>query len=254
MSDIWLRTTTMLHGWRKPRRATTSKIRDAPHQEGKFMTDTKLAILTGAVGEVGRATARQFADDGWSLILCDRTDKVEEFAATLAADCGRTCIGVKMDLASDSDIDAVVALAEKTGIPLRFLGLVAAINHAAISIDGLDMKVWDQVHNVNLRANVKFISVCVPLLRQAGNAAIVTVSSFWGREGHACFSPYCASKAALISLTQSIAAELAPAIRVNSVAPGNINTPMHFTALAMEAEKRGLTLEAMQAIEQTFAV
>lgn len=213
------------------------------------MTDTKLAILTGAAGEVGRATARQFADSGWSLILCDRTDAVTDLAATLAAETGRTCLGVKMDLAQDAEIEAVAALAADTGIPLRFLGLVAAINHPAISIEGLDMAVWDQVQAINLRANVKFISTCVPQLRKAGNAAIVTVSSFWGREGHAYFSPYCASKAALISLTQSIAAELAPAIRVNSVAPGNIDTPMHFNALAVEAEKRGISRTEMQAIE-----
>ncbi len=213
------------------------------------MTDTKLAILTGAAGEVGRAAARQFADSGWSLILCDRSDAVKALAASLAKETGRTCLGVTMDLSRDAEVDAVAALAEQTGIPLQFLGLIAAINHPAVSIEGLDMAVWDQVQAINLRANVKFISACVPLLRKGGNASIVTVSSFWGREGHAYFSPYCASKAALISLTQSVAAELAPAIRVNSVAPGNIDTPMHFNALAVEAAKRAISKEEMQAIE-----
>ena len=78
----------------------------------------------------------------------------------------------------------------------------------------------------------------------------MTVSSWFGRSGHGFFSAYCASKAALISLTHSAAAELATDnIRVNSVAPGNIATSMHFTALREEAEKRGITFEEMKKIE-----
>src|SRR5205807_478201 len=127
----------------------------------------------------------------------------------------------KMDLLSDADIESVSAIASATHIPLRFLGLIAAVNQTALSIEKFDMKVWDQILGVNLRANVKIIGEAVPLLRAAGTASIVTVSSFWGREGHPFFSAYCASKAALISLTQSVAAELAPDIRVNCVAPGN---------------------------------
>ena len=213
------------------------------------MKNEKLALLTGAAGEVGRATARRFAENGWSLVLCDRSPDIEGLAAELAKEFDRICIGVVMDLARDEEIDAAVRLAAGTNIPLGFVGLIAAINHQAISIEGIDMAVWDRVHNVNLRANVKFVSATVPLLRKGRDPSIVLVSSFWGREGHPYFSPYCASKAALISLTQSVAAELAPDIRVNCVAPGNINTRMHFDALAMEAGKRGITAQEMQDVE-----
>ncbi|MDL2409678.1 SDR family oxidoreductase [Rhizobium calliandrae] len=213
------------------------------------MTDTKLCILTGAAGEVGRATARRFAENGWSMILCDRTTDIAGLAKDLANEFGRTCLGVQMDIANDQEVDRVAATARETGIPLRFLGLVAAINHPALTIENMDMALWDRVQNINLRANVKFISASVPLLRKGGNASIVNVGSYWGREGHAFFSPYCASKAALISLTQSVAAELAPDIRVNCVAPGNINTSMHFNALTVEAEKRGISADEMRKIE-----
>jgi NAD(P)-dependent dehydrogenase (short-subunit alcohol dehydrogenase family) len=213
------------------------------------MTDTKLCILTGAAGEVGRATAKRFAENGWSMVLCDRTTDIEGLAKDFSSEFGRTCLGIQMDLNSDQEVDRVVAAARDTDIPLRFLGLVAAINHPAVSIENMDMSLWDRVQNINLRANVKFISAAVPLLRKAGKASIVNVASYWGREGHAFFSPYCASKAALISLTQSVAAELAPDIRVNCVAPGNINTPMHFNALAVEAEKRGISADEMREIE-----
>jgi len=152
------------------------------------MTDTKLCILTGAAGEVGRATARRFAESGWSMILCDRTAEVANLAKELSAEFGRTCLGIQMDLANDQEVDQVAKTASDTGIPLHFLGLVAAINHPAVSIENMDMAIWDRVHAVNLRANVKFISACVPLLRKAGKASIVNVASFWGREGHAYFT------------------------------------------------------------------
>jgi len=89
----------------------------------------------------------------------------------------------------------------------------------------------------------------IPALRTAKKASIVTISSWYGRSGHAFFSAYCASKAAVISLTQTAAAELAPDIRVNSVAPGNVATRMHFTALEEEAVKRGISTEEMKNIE-----
>jgi 3-oxoacyl-[acyl-carrier protein] reductase len=213
------------------------------------MENSQLAILTGASGEVGKAVARLFAANGWSLLLCDRNEEVVALAASLAKEFGRVCLGMTMDLSKDRDIELALNAAIDTEIPLRFLGLIAAVNHNAMRIEAIDMDIWDSVMRVNLRANVKFIREAVPSLRKAGNASIVTVSSFWGREGHPFFSPYCASKAALISLTQSVAAELAPDIRVNCVAPGNIDTPMHFNALAVEAAKRGIAKEEMQAIE-----
>ncbi|MGI4748373.1 MAG: SDR family NAD(P)-dependent oxidoreductase [Janthinobacterium lividum] len=211
--------------------------------------DRKLALLTGAAGEVGRATATRFAEHGWSVLMCDRVAEVEQLAEKLTVDSGRPCFGVTADLTTDEGIDATITAAAATGIPLGFLGLIAAINHRAISIENIDMAVWDRVQNINVRANVHLISRALPLLRQAKDPSIVLVSSFWGREGHAFFSAYCASKAAMISLTQSIAAELAPDIRVNGVAPGNINTAMHFDALAMEAKARGISEEEMRTSE-----
>lgn len=213
------------------------------------MDDARLALITGAAGEVGRATARRFAESGWSLALCDRDAAVGRVAAELGREFGRTALAIEADITDDREVERVVAASLETGIPLGFLGLVAAINQSAASIENLDMAVWDRVQSVNLRANVKFLSVAVPHLRRGPDPSIVLVASFWGREGHPYFSAYCASKAALISLTQGVAAELAPDIRVNCVAPGNIDTPMHYAALAVEAKTRGISEDAMRDIE-----
>ena len=181
--------------------------------------------------------------------MIDRVPALDDLAAELSRTYDGQFVAAQLDLASDSDLDRLPALIEQTGLPLKTLALVAAVIHEAVSVDAMDMDVWDNVMRVNLRANVKIVSVCAPLMRAAGGGAITLVTSFWGREGHGFFSPYCASKAALISYTQAAAAELAPEIRVNSVAPGNINTPMHFRALSNEAEKRGVTREEVQAVE-----
>jgi len=208
-----------------------------------------LGIITGAAGGIGRATAERFAAEGWSLVLVDQDESVSAVARGLTAAAGQSIVGVVADITSAKGIAGVDAGVRALGRPLRFLGLIAGTLQKVGPVESLEMDEWDRVLNINLRANVLMMKQFIPALREAGNASIVTVSSWYGRSGHGLFSAYCASKAAVISLTQSAAAELAPDIRVNSVAPGNVGTRMHFTALAEEAEKRGMTMEEMKAIE-----
>ena len=209
----------------------------------------KLGVITGASGGIGRACAKKFAAEGWFLLLVDLNDAVQGVPKEIAARPGATITAVTADITLEHDVERVRAAAAATRLPVRFLGLVAGINQAAAAIESIEMADWDRVMNINLRANVLMMKAFIPALREAGGASIVTVSSYWGRAGHGFFSAYCASKAALISLTQCAAAELAPAIRVNSLAPGNVATPMHFNALRDEAAKRGIPESEMRAIE-----
>jgi NAD(P)-dependent dehydrogenase (short-subunit alcohol dehydrogenase family) len=207
-------------------------------------------IVTGAAGGVGRVTAERFAKDGWDLVLVDVVDSVNEVAAEVAKTSGRKVVGVKTDITQEANLTTIDAALRQVGGQLKFLGLVAAVLQKVGPIETLELAEWDRVFNINIRANVILIKHFAPVMKAAGGGSIVTVSSWFGRSGHGFFSAYCASKAALISLTHSAAAELAgDNIRVNSVAPGNIATSMHFTALREEAEKRGITFEEMKKIE-----
>ncbi len=208
-----------------------------------------LAIITGANGGIGQACVKKFASQGWSVVLADSDSRVTDTAKQIAAVPGQRIIGVTADITQDSGVARVVAAVEDAVIPLRFLGLVAGVNQSASAVEDFDMAEWDRIMSINLRANVLMMRALIPALRAAGKASIATVSSYWGRAGHGYFSAYCASKAALISLTQSAAAELAPGIRVNSLAPGNVGTPMHYNALRDEAAKRGITEKEMRDIE-----
>jgi len=213
------------------------------------MSEAKLAVLTGAAGHIGRATVEKFGANGWSLVLTDMSDAVLTVAEQAGQRFGVTAVGVQANIADERGAADVAAAVDASRLPLKFLGMIAGINHAASPVDQFDMALWDQVMSVNLRANVLMMKHCVPHLRKAGGGAIATTSSWWGRAGHAYFSAYCASKAGVIALTQCAAGELAPGIRVNSVAPGNVGTPMHYDALEVEAAKRGISGEEMQKIE-----
>lgn len=208
-----------------------------------------LAIITGAVGGIGRACAEKFAAKGWALLLTDVSAAVQDVAADLAGRNAQPIMAVAADITQEKEVARISDKVKESGLPLRFLGLVAGVNQPAYAVEDMDMAEWDRVMSINLRANVLMMRAFIPALRTAGKASIATVSSYWGRAGHGYFSAYCASKAALISLTQSAAAELAPHIRVNSLAPGNIATPMHYNAIRQEAEKRGITEKEMLDIE-----
>jgi NAD(P)-dependent dehydrogenase (short-subunit alcohol dehydrogenase family) len=211
---------------------------------------SNVGIITGAAGGVGRVTAERFAKDGWDLVLVDVVDSVNEVAAEVAKTSGRKAVAVKTDITQEANLTAIDAALRQVGGQLKFLGLVAAVLQKVGPIETLELAEWDRVFNINIRANVILIKHFAPVMKAAGGGSIVTVSSWFGRSGHGFFSAYCASKAALISLTHSAADELAADnIRVNSVAPGNIATSMHFTALREEAEKRGITFEEMKKIE-----
>jgi NAD(P)-dependent dehydrogenase (short-subunit alcohol dehydrogenase family) len=210
----------------------------------------KTAILTGAAGGIGRATAEKLAAAGWSLVLVDAVEAVNDVAASLRKNDGQSFIGVVANLGDEVAPDRIAEGVARIGQPLKGLALVAGVLQQVGSIETIELAEWDRVMNINLRVNLVLMKRFIPALREAGDAAIVTVSSWYGKSGHGFFSAYCASKAGLISLTHSAAAELAhDKVRVNTVAPGNVATGMHINALKEEAEKRSTTFEQMKKIE-----
>ncbi len=210
----------------------------------------QIAIITGAAGGVGRAAAERFAADGWKLVLTDMSAAVHGVAEEIGRGDKTRVVSVVADITEEDQIVAVDEARRTLGAPLGCLALIAGTLQKVGSIEALDMAEWDRVMTVNLRSNVLMMKRFIPALREAGGGAIVTISSWYGKSGHGLFSAYCASKAGVISLTHSAAAELAAdRIRVNTVAPGNVGTSMHFTALREEAEKRSVSFEEMKKTE-----
>ncbi|PRY10518.1 SDR family NAD(P)-dependent oxidoreductase [Kineococcus rhizosphaerae] len=209
----------------------------------------QVALVTGAAGGIGRATAQRLADAGSDLVLVDVVEAVHEVAADLRERTGLQVSGHRTDLA---DPDAVAGLADDVRRErgrLDSLLLVAGTVQTAAGIGDLSPQEWDRVLRNNLTVPYLVAHSFADLLSADGGGTLTAVSSWWGRSGHAYFAAYCAAKAGLVVLVQSLAAELAPAVRCNTVCPGNIDTSMHRDALASEAAARGIDVEQVRVEE-----
>lgn len=195
----------------------------------------QVVLVTGASSGIGRATGLAFAARGAKVVLAARRE--EELAALRKEieSKGGTASFVVTDVAIARDVERMVAHAMQ-----KFGRLDCAVNNAAIegklaAITDLAEQEWDRV----LDTNVKGTFLCLQhearaLLSGGRGGAIVNVGSVNSFLGFPTGSAYVASKHALIGLTSSVSAELAPhGIRVNLVCPGFINTPMHHRGRAL---------------------
>ena len=172
-------------------------------------------VLTGAAGGIGREIAKRFYRDGANLVLADRDNTA---LAAVVQDLGlapERCATFAMDAASSKDCEALVKLAAD-----RFGGIDYLVPGAAIykfqPVDGMTDEQWRETMSINQRA--------LPYL--SDESAIVNIASVAAHRGAFHNTHYSTTKGALLSLTRSLARELAPRTRVNSVSPGIIETPM----------------------------
>ncbi len=178
-------------------------------------------VVTGAASGIGRAIAQLFAAEGAALALFDRD--AAGLAATAAQTGGHVC---EVDVASEASVAAAAAQAAQA-----LGGIDGVVNAAGIMRTGLmedtPMAVWRQVIDVNLTGTFMVSRACLPWLRQAEGATIVNIASAAGLLPNAPgLTAYAASKGGVVNLGRAMAAELAPAIRVNTVCPGMVDTPM----------------------------
>jgi NAD(P)-dependent dehydrogenase (short-subunit alcohol dehydrogenase family) len=143
--------------------------------------------------------------------------------------------GQVVDVAGDLAAPVAAAAAALDGLD----GLVHAAGRVAIEpLGGFTAESWDAVVDVNLRAHALLVQEMLPWLKESPNASVVGISSIEGLVANPYVPAYCASKAGLLGLTRSMAAQLGPeGIRVNAVCPGFIVTPMIQPALDMPEVK-----------------
>jgi NAD(P)-dependent dehydrogenase (short-subunit alcohol dehydrogenase family) len=178
-------------------------------------------LITGAASGIGQRTAELFAGEGAALTLldCDR-----KRLASVARETGGTA--VEADVTQEPSVTHAV---EKGASAMG--GIDGVVNAAGIVIHGSVLDVgladWKLVLDVNLTGTYIVVRCCLPWLAKAPFATIVNIASGQGLlPNNPGMTAYAASKGGVVNLTRALAAELAPSIRVNSVCPGMVDTPM----------------------------
>lgn len=195
----------------------------------------KRAIVTGAGGGIGRASALALAAEGAAVAVVDiAADAAAETARQIEA-AGGQALAITADISDAGDCERVVRETVDTLGGLEVLFNNAGIIRRADAI-GTTVDEWDRVMAVNVRSIFLMCKYAVPVMAAAGGGSIVNTGSGWGLKGGGNALSYCASKGAVVNMTRALAIDHGPAgIRVNSVNPGDTDTGM----LRNEAQQLG---------------
>jgi 3alpha(or 20beta)-hydroxysteroid dehydrogenase len=185
--------------------------------------DGKVAIITGAARGQGEAEARLFVAEGARVVVAD---VLADEGAAVASSLGPAAVFAPLDVTSEDQWQAAVSLAEERFGPVNVL-----VNNAGVllfqSIDKTDPADFERIMRVNVHGVFLGIRAVTPSMERAGGGSIVNISSTAGLTGRPFLGAYVASKWAVRGLTKTAAIDLGgKGIRVNSVHPGGIDTPM----------------------------
>lgn len=206
-----------------------------------MLLDGRPAIVTGAASGICRAASLRLARDGAPVALLDRdASGLEETRRLVHEQGGRAC-ALPVDVTDAVAVEeAVRAAAEQHGAPRILLnGAGLTIRKGLLAISPEE---WDQVIRVNLTGYFHLLRAVVPLMEAAGGGSIVQIASSAAHRGGQGYPAYSASKGGVLTLSRMLAHELAPmGIRVNSISPGAIATPINSAAFADPAIHAAMT-------------
>lgn len=187
----------------------------------------KTALITGASRGIGEATARHFASLGARVALLARSeDAINRIAGDITAH-GHEAISVACDVANWQQASEAVARTEQAFGSVDFLVNNAALIDPIGRIEDIDPLAWDTVVDVNVKGAFHMLRAVVPGMIRKGSGLVINISSGAATGAMEGWSHYCATKAALLSLTRTAHKELSPkGINIVGLSPGTVATDM----------------------------
>ena len=210
------------------------------------------ALITGASSGIGEATAQVFAQAGFDVVLVARSaDKLTSLAGQLERECGVKALAYPMDLAEVAAIKPAI-----DNIQLSFGAFDVLINSAGIGYTGrlADMALldWQQVMALNVTSVFQVIQAVLPNMRKQASGVVINIASIAAQQAFENWGAYGVSKAALVALSDALRVEeAANGIRVVTLSPGAVNTPIWDTETVEADFDRSAMLDA-QTVAQTI--
>ena len=187
--------------------------------------ENKIAVVTGASRGIGEAIALAFGREGAQIIATARTTKALESLVSRLGEMGVEALAVTADVSVEAHIQRIVEETLKRFGDINILVNNAAIIHPRFDLVDFDVRLWRQVIDVNLTGAALLTKAVLPTMIEKKKGKIINLSSIGGRRGAKGRSAYRVTKAGLISLTESVAAEVKPyGIDVNCICPAGVDT------------------------------
>jgi NAD(P)-dependent dehydrogenase (short-subunit alcohol dehydrogenase family) len=203
------------------------------------MIDKPVAVVTGAAHGIGAATVRIFAAHGYAVAALDILPEGQQVADDAGA-AGGDCTFLPCDVSSEEQVARCIHTVEQKYGRIDVLANIAGI----VLVKPFDQIAWDEYQrtfNVNVGGTFLLCKYVLPLMKQQMSGAIVNMGSVSGHVGQVDHVMYGATKGAIIAMTRALAWELAPYhIRVNSISPGSVDTPMLRGDIDLESRRTGI--------------
>ena len=192
----------------------------------------KVVVTTGAAGGIGKAVSKRFYDEGAKVVMLDlRQEWVDAAVVDLGMSPDRV-MAVALDVTDEEAVRSLVDLVVARWGHIDVLNNVAGVGGDQGPMEEKPMGEWESVYDINVFGTVRMIKYVLPIMKAQGSGVVTNTSSVSGMFGYAGESAYGSSKWAVRGLTKNIANESGSyGVRVNSVAPGWVNTAIFQKAL-----------------------
>jgi len=206
----------------------------------------QVAIVTGGSNGIGQGIALAFAEEGADVVIADVAEKEGKSVVSQIKQKGRDCFFVKTDVGNIGDVEAMVSAVSKEFGKIDILANVAGISKAGKIVD-VSLNAWEEIMDINLKGVFLCCKVVGREMIKQKKGRIVNMSSIAGRNAERGNVPYCATKSAVISITQGLALEMAEYnVNVNAICPGATNTRLMQQVFVERGPVLGLTAEKLK--------